>query len=680
MSTKHLKSIFFLVFAIQIGLAQEPFQCDGSAYLVSSPSGADPSILSVVDATNPSTVLATISPSIPDRYNAIGYNFMDNHIYGIVSGDAAVNDPGDIVRIDALGYVVNMGVPTPAAGGSDGLPSWTSDPSVNANGGYVHMPSGVVGSDNLFYCLASTDDSKAYLVAVDLDTMTYTTKELSLGVASLVADLAFSSYDGMLYGTVRGQERIVKINPGNGQQSYVSLPVGSPTLLYSAGGAWNDSQGRVYFYFNSTAETENRLFRYDPSINELVDLVGATAYSTFDATACYPTSFEKKVDVPTEGIHAGDIVDIEFTIYNNFPSTQIFDFEDELISPNLSWVANSVTPASPGGGTVNITGQTLNINGISIPPIASTSGVPFSFTVSFKISEHASPIECFTNQASISNGATTIHSDDPNTLNLSDPTEFCLTPCTTCKAGDDSATTPEDTPVSIDVLDNDSNMGDLDVSSVTITSAPSNGTFTIDPVTGEIEYTPNSGYTGADEFTYSVCTTDTPVYCDTATVSIDVLADTDGDGIPDDQEVLDGTNPLDDCDSVGGTHLSTSDCDGDGISNGDEATFGTDPNDPDTDGDGISDGQEVTDGTAPLDDCDSVGGTPLATSDCDGDGISNGDEATLGTDPNDPDTDGDGISDGQEVTDGTAPLDDCDSVGGTPLATSDCDGDGISNG
>ena len=231
MSTKHLKSIFFLVFAIQIGLAQEPFQCDGSAYLVSSPSGADPSILSVVDATNPSTVLATISPSIPDRYNAIGYNFMDNHIYGIVSGDAAVNDPGDIVRIDALGNVVNMGVPTPAAGGSDGLPSWTSDPSVNANGGYVHMPSGVVGSDNLFYCLASTDDSKAYLVAVDLDTMTYTTKELSLGVASLVADLAFSSYDGMLYGTVRGQERIVKINPGNGQQSYVSLPVGSPTLL-----------------------------------------------------------------------------------------------------------------------------------------------------------------------------------------------------------------------------------------------------------------------------------------------------------------------------------------------------------------------------------------------------------------------------------------------------------------
>ncbi|MGW9684420.1 T9SS type B sorting domain-containing protein [Flagellimonas sp. 2504JD1-5] len=160
------------------------------------------------------------------------------------------------------------------------------------------------------------------------------------------------------------------------------------------------------------------------------------------------------------------------------------------------------------------------------------------------------------------------------------------------------------------------------------------------------------------------------------------LADTDGDGISDGQEVnTDTTNPLDDCNSNGGTPLGTSDCDGDGLTGDEEATLGTNPDLADTDGDGISDGQEVnTDITNPLDDCDSIGGTPLGTSDCDGDGLTGDEEATLGTNPDLADTDGDGISDGQEVnTDTTNPLDDCDSIGGTPLGTSDCDADGLTN-
>ena len=70
-------------------------------------------------------------------------------------------------------------------------------------------------------------------------------------------------------------------------------------------------------------------------------------------------------------------------------------------------------------------------------------------------------------------------------------------------------------------------------------------------------------------------------------------ADTDGDGLRDDIEVLpwnEGTNPLD------------PDTDHDGLSDGDEVQiYGTDPKNPDTDGDGVSDGQEVNvDKTDPL--------------------------------------------------------------------------------
>ncbi len=161
--------------------------------------------------------------------------------------------------------------------------------------------------------------------------------------------------------------------------------------------------------------------------------------------------------------------------------------------------------------------------------------------------------------------------------------------------------------------------------------------------------------------------------------------DTDGDGIDNDTEFNTGTDPNDPCDplqAAGYTGFDASnpiwmaaDCDGDGLTNDEEMLLGTDPYNSDTDGDTISDGQEVQDNTDPLDDCDSIGGTPLPSSFCDsdGDGLTNDEEAALGTDPNNPDTDGDQIEDGQEVTDGTDPLNPCSSVGGTPPGGTICD-------
>ena len=82
------------------------------------------------------------------------------------------------------------------------------------------------------------------------------------------------------------------------------------------------------------------------------------------------------------------------------------------------------------------------------------------------------------------------------------------------------------------------------------------------------------------------------------------------------------------------------DSDGDGLTDDEELnTYFTDPYDPDTDDDGLDDGEEVlTYGTDPLDD------------DSDDDGLTDGEEVnTHGTDPLDPDTDGDTVTDYEEV-------------------------------
>ena len=72
-------------------------------------------------------------------------------------------------------------------------------------------------------------------------------------------------------------------------------------------------------------------------------------------------------------------------------------------------------------------------------------------------------------------------------------------------AFDDSAQTLQETAVDIDVTSNDTDDNSVDKTTVAISGAgPSNGTATIDAVTGVVTYTPDVGFTGVDYFDYTV--------------------------------------------------------------------------------------------------------------------------------------------------------------------------------
>jgi len=198
----------------------------------------------------------------------------------------------------------------------------------------------------------------------------------------------------------------------------------------------------------------------------------------------------------------------------------------------------------------------------------------------------------------------------------------------------------------------------------------------LDTNTGIISGTPTQTL---DNTTFTVwANTTTPSMSIVSTFWLEVLEDSDGDGMPDSlPEDYPETNPPYDL-------VEDLDDDNDGMSDLDEDLIGTDPTDPDTDGDGFCDGQGTGDGdcyagpdSAPLD--------PLLPVNTDGDAYPDIDPDGEGGLIADDDDDNDGFLDTREVDCASDPLNatdmptDMDGDGICDEIDDDIDGDGLYN-
>jgi len=164
-----------------------------------------------------------------------------------------------------------------------------------------------------------------------------------------------------------------------------------------------------------------------------------------------------------------------------------------------------------------------------------------------------------------------------------------------------------------------------------------------------------------------------------------LLADSDGDGISDSNEIGDLMDKPLDTDTDGTIDALDSkdnlDQDGDGLSDTLEALLNTNPTKTDTDGDGISDAKEVGINTEqPLDsDMDGVIDALdiVDDNDSDNDSLTDAQEQKLGSDPNKEDSDGDGINDNEEIGNNIDDPLDTDADSILNLNDADDDNDGL---
>jgi uncharacterized repeat protein (TIGR01451 family) len=282
-------------------------------------------------------------PAAGFNYNAIGYNTVDNYLYGI-SGAAVTGMPqGSLVRIGQGGVVTRIGTAT--------------------FGGTLVQNTGAFGSDNYLYVLNSGNTAMS-VINVATGTLVRT---VTLSSASVASDITFANgfFWGVSNGTATTASVYVRINPSTGAVTRF------PTTLAADpyGAAWTFGNGNLGFSNNTTgAVSQVRVTNpgaTTPTFSVLATSTGpASSANDGAASPGQPTDLAVDKTGPAALVPGGTVT-YTVKVTNNGPGNSTGFVVNDTVPAPLTNIASPDAACTVIASTVRCVGGRL-VSGASV--------------------------------------------------------------------------------------------------------------------------------------------------------------------------------------------------------------------------------------------------------------------------------------------------------------------------
>ena len=336
--------------------------CPSNMYLSQSPNiSTNTTLYNVSTSTNPFTYPAIGQGS--NVYNAIGFNPVDNYIYGINAGGGTGNR---LIRVGADGSSVDLG---PVAGMA--TDNWIM---------------GTFSDTGVLYVLAG--GGSVNLRAIDVQTNTSTLIPLSASVQA--SDIAWIG--GLIY-TVQGNGQLRSINPATGAVTNIGSPsaaVDYGAMFGSPTGLFGSANGGGFYSFDLVTGART-LISGSPGSNVNDGASCPTAPITFSADLSLTktnTPASGPSDLAGDSYVVGQARTYSIVVTNNGPfgvqnATVTDPVPAGISAATVSWTCASTSGgaacgAASGSGALNDTGLDLPAGAVATYLVTMT--VPAGFT------------------------------------------------------------------------------------------------------------------------------------------------------------------------------------------------------------------------------------------------------------------------------------------------------------
>ncbi|MBC8535831.1 DUF7507 domain-containing protein [Feifania hominis] len=316
--------------------------------------------------TGQSVLQGPVSPA--HDVNAIGYNILDNYLYGY---DHTTNN---IVRIDETGNLIQLLRPT-------GLPASNYNTGTFDISGFLYL---FVNNGTRFYTVDLRPNSATFMKLVDPaagyteQTSNYGT---ALSAATNISDWVYDLVDGDLYGIQRNGV-LTRIVPATGQVT--SLTTTAPNPDASFGAVAIDSTGTIY----AIANNDGTIYKYTFSGNTATGTAfSKTFFDSFnDGTMCPTAAVNVDYgDAPDTGSGNGQ-GNYNTLLANNGPRHELINAlylgtqvtADPDAHQNATATGDDLTLGIPDDGlTLPLTPVSLSATSYSLPvTVTNQTGVP----------------------------------------------------------------------------------------------------------------------------------------------------------------------------------------------------------------------------------------------------------------------------------------------------------------